>query len=378
MYPVTQGFKNQLVKSHRMITKVDIVSFDGDLLYEDLAIIDGSVTADKNSNIRRRLTANLVDPEGTLTPSDANDLLHPSSGNELYVYRGLHINSEDRDELTPQGVFVTEDTSIEDTGEQLTINLKAFDRSSIIRRNRFTEPYFVAEGTNYADAIQDLIDSRMPGLVYNFMPTDKTTPPMVFGTGGWSGGGDPWEDAEKMAEALGAEVFFNTEGVCVLRPEPDPATDPILWEYEEGPESTLLYAKRDLTREGVFNYVVGYAINAQGDPIRVIAQDDDPDSPTYVNGSFGVMPTFYRTTMILTEAQMTDAVEAKLRSVLGTPENVEFISIVNPAHEVGDVVTITRDRLKMDHHRHILDKLTIPLTASGSLNAQCRERRVTA
>lgn len=374
MYSVTDGFKDQIIRSQQIVTLVEVTS-EGEVIYDDLQVHEGNVTVDKQAANRRRCNVKVSDV-ANLTPKDANDLLHPLSGHELKLYRGVHINKEDRDELVPLGVFQLEDADIDDSGEAVNVNIKGFDRSKKIERQRYIEPYFVAEGENYADAILDLINFVEPGLVYNFMNTTRETPPMIFGTGGWSGGGNPWKDAVKMAESLGAELFFNSEGICVLRPEPDPATDPIVWEYEEGEENTILYIARGLTREEVFNHVIAYGANSSTEPIRVEAVDDDPDSPTYIDGPFGDVPTFYRSTMLLTVDQAQDAADAKLRSVLGTPEQARFNSIVNPAHELGDVITITRDRIGMNESRHVLDKISIPLTTSTPLNAACREKRV--
>ena len=48
--------------------------------------------------------------------------------------------------------------------------------------------------------------------------------------------------------------------------------------------------------------------------------------------------------------------------------------MVNPAHDAGDVVRITRSRSKIDRY-FILDQMTIPMEPTGVLEAATREAR---
>ena len=372
MYPVSDAFKRALRESHKVLTKCEVYS--GTDLLATLPITDGSVNIDREAANRRRCNINL---DGTdYVPHEVSDLLHPASNSELKLYRGLVTGYKGPTELVPLGVFGIEDTEVQDSGERVTINVKGFDRSKSIQRRRFTDLYFISRDTNYGTAIRELIESVYSGLTYNFTNVEHTTPSLTFGEGGWSGGGDPWSKAQEMAASIGMELYFDSNGALRLQPEPDPANDPVVWKYIEGPESTLLSVNRGLSIENVFNHVVVIG-NHSGllAPVRADAVDDNPNSPTYINGPFGDVPTFHRSTMIFTQAQAQEVADAQLLRHLGTPENVRFISIVNPAHEVGDVVRIKRQRAGVDSV-HVLDKLNIPLNYSGSINASARERRV--
>lgn len=367
MYPVSEAFKAAIAKPHRMVAKAEIVDGDGAIL-ATLAITSGNITIDKTSENRRRCTLEVVPID--VTPDTAEDLLHPLSGNLLRPYRGIWLDTGE--EYVSLGVFGLEDALVTDSGESVSLTITAFDQSKIIERNQFLELYFVAEGTNYSTAIKDLIDDRLPGLTYNFMTTSRTTPPMVFGYGG--NNTNPWKSAQAMAVAIGAELYFDGDGVCVLRPEPDPTTDPVAWTYAENAQAMILHAERKMTREGVANRVIGFGLNTATDEvIRVEAVDDDPQSPTYYLGPFGNVPVYYRSTMLLTEAQAQEAVDAQLRKLLGTPEQIRLVNVVNPAHDVGDIVKVSNNATRLTERRFIIDKVNIPLQYDNVMNLECRE-----
>lgn len=371
MYPVSDEFKEQIKRPHKIVAKVEVL--ENGVAIEELPIHEGNVTVDATSANRRRCNIQIAGED--YVPKDLEDLLHPLSGHELKPYRGLRLR-DGTEELVPQGVFGIEDSDIQDSGESLTVATKGFDRSKVVERARFTDLYIIAEGTNYSDAIKDLIQDRRPGTTFYSTPVTHTTPPMLFGSGGWSGGGDPWEKAQKMAESIGMELYFDSSGACRLRPVPKPSEQGSVWAYDEGPEAMFLSIDRKITREDVYNGVIAFGLNTStNEPVRIEVWDDDPNSPTYYLGSFGKVPTFYRSTMLLTSTQVTDAADAHLRKVLGTPEQVQFNSIVNPAHEVGDVITINRKRAGVDNTRHVIDKMNVPMRAANVMNITCRERR---
>lgn len=289
---------------------------------------------------------------------------------------GRALRPEYRDEYVPLGVFGIEEVTISDGGDNFTIQVEGMDRAMRVERARFVNNYIVPEGTNYATAIRDMINSVVPGLQYNFMTTSMTTPKMVFGGSGGTGGGSAWENGQKMARAIGAELYFDVNGVCVLAPIPNYNTAPVVWDYREGPESLLLYVSKGLAREGVFNHVVASGESSSNtEPVRAEAEDLDQNSPTYVLGKFGRVPMFHRSEKIKTTAQAQAVADGLLRLHSGLNAQVYFISLVNPAHDAGDVITIIRQRTKVTG-RYVLEKFNIPLTAAGSMNATVKERRI--
>jgi len=376
MYPISDKFADAITRSHNIVTKVEVYSSGS--LETTLVVSDGNITIDATNAIRRR--ANIVCNDPSITPHDAQDLLHPLSSNEIKLYRGLRFH-DGSEELIPQGIFGIEDSDIIDSKESFSIRLKTMDRSRHCQRQRFTHPYHILPGENFAVAIRNLIESVLPNTTFNFMTTDLVTGSMTFGHQGWAGGGDPWEAARDMAQSIGAELFFDEAGVCVLRSIPDVSQDPIVWYYHEGPNSMILNLDLRMTKDEVYNHVIVIGVNStnEDDPIRAEAIDDDPTSPTYIgdppgSSKFGDVPTFFRSEMIRNESQAQQVADALLRQKQGTPQKIYFNAVVNPGHDAGDIISLSRERINL-YGRNIIDRINIPLTAANISNVSCRERR---
>src|SRR5690349_16631455 len=144
MYSVSQGFKDALTRSHRVITKAEVLR-QGQAI-QTLWINSGQVDIDATAAIRRKCKVTLADELGTLTPASAADLLTPF-GNELKLYRGIRF-ADGSEEYVPQGVFGMTTVDIEDDGPGVVINVEGYDRSKKVQRARFTGPVVIAAGTN--------------------------------------------------------------------------------------------------------------------------------------------------------------------------------------------------------------------------------------
>lgn len=369
----SDAFKAAIKKSHVAVIKCEV--YRSGAYMRDLDIIDGTVTID-DQPIRSRLSVGLTDPTGELVPEEAASLLGVVD-TELKVYRGIRF-PDGTEELVPLGVFGIAETVIDDSGEGLHIRCTGYDRARKVIRAKMTNEYTIAAGTNYVTAIQSLLSFRYPEIVFapTFMTTSATTPQIVLTTGD-----DPWAKAQKMAlEGLGADLYFDMNGECTCLPVPDPTTTPSSWHYAEGSEAMILYINRVLTNEETFNHIIVTAENPErSTPLRGEALDDNPSSPTYYGGSYGDVVDWIFTELApanATQTTVNEIASSILQKRLGFVDLVRFNSIVNPAHHLGDVITITREPSKLSSTVHVIDKITIPLVIERPMDIATKKRRV--
>lgn len=348
-------------ESHRSIAKLDVYR-SGALIATDLPVTAGSVTVDSSAAIRRRCTLTVVDPDGTLAPSEPTDALAPY-GNEVKLYRGVE------GDLAELGVFRIEQAEVADAGA-VTIALTGFDRSGTVQEARFENAYTVAEGTNYGTAIQALITDRLPSVTFNFVSTTRTTPLLTF-----EEGADPWEAAQNMAASIGMDLFFDAAGVCVLRPEPDPLSGAVVATFVEGVNSVVVAVNNNLTAKPAYNKFIVTGETMDGTPpVRAEAFDNNPASPTYYFGTFGKRPRFFRSQFITSQAQAQETADAFLRRELGGSEQVTFSAVPNPALDAGHVVQAVRSRIGVDTIA-VIESLRMPLDAASFMTVVTRKRR---
>lgn len=380
MYPVSARFLAALRKSHTELAHGDLYR-QGELIFPEVPIVSGQVTDDSSALIRRRMALVLPATSEVLealasTPPD-NGGLWPL-GNELKIHTGIQFGPGD-EELVPLGLYRISKPVIADTPEGPTVNLEGYDRSRSVSRAKFTQPYVIAVGTNYATAIKDLIKSRIATLTdadFILMSTDYTTPQLVFTIDD-----DPMEMAIQMASSMGAELFFDGDGKCVLRPEPDPLFDPSVFDYIEGEEATLTAINRDLDDELAYNGAIVVSENSElPAPLRAEAWDTTLTSPTYYDPAFpsasvyGAVPYSVSTQYITTQEQCQDAANAELARRLGVIEQLQFNAVNNPAHQSGDIVTVGRAAIGASGV-NILDNFTLTFGEGSSMAGATRKRR---
>ena len=353
MITVSPRFQAAVVQSHSVATSAVVTDLTGETRAV-LSVIGGSVTADSKQVVRRSCSVTLTDPTGDLTAVNAGDLLTPY-GNELTLQTGITY-SDGTTELVPLGVFGLIKYGISVTHGGLVITLDGQDRSRRVARSPFVDVLVIAAGTNAGTAIQQIITSRLPGTTFSFMPVFATLPLTTYDIGK-----DPWVACVDIAAGLGAEVFFDSYGDCVLRPVPDPATAVVAWMFTDGPAGLAASWIRSLEDSNSANYVLVTGQNpGNTTAVSAVAQDSNPNSPTYTGGPYGTVAVHITDQTVTTNAQAQARADAELLRHQGLAEVVEGDVVCLPMLVPGDVATIMSSRAGING-RYVLDGVTYPL-----------------
>jgi hypothetical protein len=203
------------------------------------------------------------------------------------------------------------------------------------------------------------------------------TPRLVFGGSGETGGGNAWDSAQKMAESIGMQLYFDVMGVCTMKPVSTftGIHAHIHFHETEDTPNLILSLDKSLNDEDSFNHVVVFGESTSNEePVKGEAIDDDPISPTYIYGPYGDIPTFFRSEYVTTKAQAIELAQAYLRQKQGIEETIQLNSVVHPALEIGDIIHVQRDRSSINSD-YIIDSFTMPLEASQAINIGVRSRR---
>ena len=362
MFVSSARFDTALRRSHTAVTEVDVRDPSG-LVISTLSVVGGNAQMDATQSTRSSCHLTLQDPTGALVPNAASDILQPYSGYTLQLRRGIQYG-DGSTETFPLGVFWPYNPPVQDTGSGLQITIDGYDTSKIIARSRWTTPYNVAGGTNTADAIRALINSRMTGLLYNVTRTNSTVPATTFGAD--TSQNDPWNDAQALAASDGMEVFFDANGVVVIRPVVNPDTAPVVAVYDDGPNCTV--TEFDRTNNGDVIYT-GVIVTSEGSgvpsPIR---------SERWLANTNIKIPFFYATSMITTQAQADAVADQLMQQVTRAEYGVVIKAIPDPRQQVGDVIRVRRAKSKIDDI-FAITQLTMPLDPQTTMQITTSQRR---
>jgi hypothetical protein len=338
----------------------------GDTDLGELPISTGSVSIDATRAILRTCSLT-VSPDSSRPLSEFYDLLS-AYGVEVRLFRGVSGT------LIPLGVFLVTDLDYDEAGMSLTLN--GSDRSLRISRARLVDPYTIAAGTDLAQALTDLLHDRWGACPVAFTATDTgaaTVPAQVVLDVGESS--DPWAGAQALAQAAGFNLYFDTNGLARLRIPPDLARTQADYTYSGGEAAVVIASTVHLSYDKTYTGVVASGEGTGvATPLRSVVWDTDPSSPTYYLGPAGMVPYFYSSPLLTTQASCDAAAATLLSSVTGKSEQVGWTQVVNPMHDAWDVVDITHPDGSV--HRYLLDQITMPLSAADPMSATARETQV--
>lgn len=326
-----------------------------------LDVIGGDVTLDANADVRS--TAELIVPGEGMFPTAADDPLAPY-GNEVFIRRGIGFGGGSV-EWVSLGYFRMRNVG-QDQAPDGEIRITGQDRMGGIVRARLVNPRQFATTDTYGAVMTDLVQEVYPWAVIEWDDDTDADPigrPLIAEE-------DRFGFLDQLVTGLGKMWHWDYRGVLMIQEIPDSA-EPV-WRVDSGANGVLVSLGREISDEGVYNALVvsGEALDTT-DPARAVAYDNNPASPTYWEGDFGKVPRFYVSSFITTDAQAQITANAMLRSTLGVPYNVDFRSIVNPALEPWDPITV---RLRNRSETHVVSRLVVPLSASSAMTAETREQ----
>lgn len=365
MYAVTATFLAALRLAHTAAVQVDAYRA-GSLIATALPVIGGEVTVDSGSAVRRTLNLTLAPDAGLW------DTLAPT-GTELRPKRGIRYPSGVV-EWVPLGRFVVD---VQKLGYSPAGNLALTtpDHWADVQRAQFEAPFTSLPGALVRDEMARLVTLAISGLTV----LNTTTSTSVLRSVAWER--DRAAAVAAMGKAIGAEAFFDNAGALVVRDVPTLGAQTPDWLIDASVSGVLLNADRERNRQKTYNVVVVNSSITDGQPPfdPVTVADTDPTSPTYVSGAFGRVPYFYTSPLLTTTGQATVAGTAILERVRGLAAQLSLESIVNPALDAGDVIDVLLPAVRRDLarpvERHIIDRVTIPLTVAGSQAIDTRSSR---
>lgn len=333
MRPVSARFLSSITGSHRMAARARVVApgqTGVNPVGTQVKIVNGDVTIDGGAAIRSNLQLS-IEPDD-LWPDESSDLLTPY-GNELFVERGLSYGGGSF-EYVSLGYFRINLVE-QDNAPSGPIRITATDRMSNILDAKMVEIQSFAANTQIGDVVGDLLFDAYGALEIEW---DDDTWTDTLGRAAQVEG-DRHAFVNELITSRGKVWYFDYRGILVIKSPPDPRV--LVWVVSRGRGGVLVSAARTISREGVYNGVLatGEGLDTEV-PVRGLAVDDDPTSPTYWSGPFGKVPREYASPLLKTDGAAQLAARTILQRSLGLPYSVSFQSVPNPALEPDDPIAV--------------------------------------
>lgn len=357
MYPAPhQRFIAALAESRRVVSRVEM-HWPDDTVTE-LPHTGGEINVDGGSEIRRTATIDLDDP--SRLPFTAAEYL-AISGVRLRIRCGVVIDGEP----VTVPVFTGRLDGIDGDPDTGPVSIEASGLEAFVQDDKFAAAYSTRSSTAAITSITALIQDTLPDAVVVSDLADDT-----LGARTWDAGDDRWAAVQEIATAVGAEVYTDAAGQFVVAAVPDVLTSEVAWEVAAGEGGVLISASRGWSRTGMYNVVVASGENAEEDtaPVTATAEDDDPTSPTYVDGPFGRVPRFYSSPTLTSSGLAQGAANALLAKSVKPAVTADITSLPNHLLEPGDVIRV----VYADGRRtlHQVRSFSIRLAPGGSFTLQ--------
>lgn len=245
----------------------------------------------------------------------------------------------ERWEEIPLGVFVPSTPTRSYDGASVTYSVEAYDLTVIIAEDCVTDHCFIAEGTNYIDAVEALllsagIDSVISTPSAEVLPTARE---FEIGTSKLS-----------IINTLLTEINYNTvtvnsDGVFLLTPYTEPTPDDISIRYSADEISVMGYpATTELDLYGVPNIFIAVCSNPElGTDLKSVYTNDNPASElSTIRRGRNIVSQIYKPDAITSQEELDKYIRRIAFEGSQIYQKISFETLVMPEHETGTVLEI--------------------------------------
>jgi hypothetical protein len=321
-------------------------------------VVGGQVTADRDAQVRRQGTVDVVfDWQGEgLTVAVIRSL---PFGGWASVERGVRF-ADGTIERVQVGWYRIENVAWSELTGVATLTLA--DRMAQVRDEALLTPFQPAglvPSAACVELVHQVFGDAIAYTVKPGLPTEAVIADATYVD-------DRGAALSDLAAACGAWALFDAAGNFVLMPRA-PAVEPApVATIGAGTGGVMEAAAETLDRSSVRN---GVLVRGQADaetaPVSALATFTDPTSPLRWGGPFGRVPMIVDSQSVSTTVAAQATADAMLNLRLGLSRTLELEAVPNPCLEPDDRVTIVHADGRQEVQ--VVNRLELDLAAGGSM-----------
>lgn len=345
MLTSTALYKSVLHTPHQRMSYIDVYDIDGNIRALAVPIVSGSVSANLTNRVTRAARFVLSDE---WFPRTVDDPFSPYRA-VVRIFAGTRYGNG-TEEVFPVFTGRVYDVTRDSGG---TVTFQADDLAADVVACRFEQPVNSRAGTMALAEIRRLILQAVPQAVFGTDEVEDTETPKLT----WDE--DRGQALDDLSEATGGRWFALGNGEFVVRTFEYAVESPVQT-FIDGPGGLMSKATTSVTRHGTANSVVVVAERMDGtDPVRYVARDSTPVSPTLFGGPFGrvVQVIKVQTPLSTTAAQKLARTQLRAATALTQQWSADVVS--DYTLEPGDTVRLGYRGLETDQ---VIDSIDYPLT----------------
>ena len=365
-------YRDSLATGIRRYSRVDVLDGNGDQLeipaeFTDdtggLVFESGYVSATLSSRVTRNLSVTV--PQGVY-PALATGLLAPY-GNRLMVTSGIELGDGNLIYTWTAFTGRIQQPVLAPDGR---VTVTAADRANEVIENGFVVPENSQAGSTVNSEVFRLISDALSDATFGVSDSFALTVPQLT----WES--DRGAALDEMATSVGAFWYALADGSFVLRRYPWTVAAVPVVTISDGPEG-IMAGSPSRNREDVWNSITVTGERADGTaPVFAFAEDNNPDSPTYVLGPFGRRHRTIRLQTPQTVGSAQTAANGWLRRSIALQETWSWEQTADAALELGDVVSLNAyDR---EGIIQVISGFTLPLGVDSNMMVQAHAQVVGA
>lgn len=368
------AFEALLASHHRIEVQLIIMDLDHrEQTNVTNRLLDGQVTVDTEAVITRSLDLELLDPHGALH-LDSNSPDHGAMFADRMMHVRYYVINPTYTTRVGVPIFTGPITKLERNGAAIRVEAQG---KEILGMGMPWQTKTFAAGYRTTQAISEILrliigetHIDIPSLSHK-LPRNLSVGTTTNKDGVRTTSDAPWEVAKKLASSMGYQLFYNGNGIAVMRDKPENTC----FTFREGPGG-LLKSKptAGYNIDAVINAVEVFGKKPEKEKgkttkkqphARIIAPRADPLSPWALgrNNAPRYLPLVIEDDNITTDAQALARANTELRHGLRSSIDVAYDALVVPHLEEMDVVRLSSERFAATH---VLKRFAIPLTAGGT------------
>jgi hypothetical protein len=422
MYQATSGFISALRWPNALIDVQLNVLSGGSPTSLYFPVSDAQFTYDRNSEQRRsgQITVQIppnipptdVTFNGSTVPYLPIDPTSPLAPFGSEVQPSISLLAPDLSQGSVQGVngwvplgtYVIATSVIQASAISVVCTLTLYDRSWPFSQWQLLQNYnYPAAGGGLEAEVIALLtyvwNNNGPGQTGEPVPSYITGGSFQGNNSGWSAPAgtlnqsqDPWAACQQWATSAGQELYFDVNGLLTCKPIPgSPAGGklnalPVVWGFNPNevsavgtlqhplggtpftsPVATQLTMTRAIQNAFYVSATGAQNITATATPIMSVAQDTNPQSPTYFQGPIGQIPSFVWDSNITTAAQALAEAQYDLGVSVAGAWTLGVSAPPNPLFDIDDVISVTDPRFNLSGQKVILDTITTSIRYDATM-----------